>query len=88
MIRKEYHPVLATGNETAHDPRRALADDIAHGMLTADELERRYFTLVYAQTGSYEETARRLKLNWRTVKSKIDHQLYEKLTREQRTQVP
>jgi len=45
--------------------------------LTADALVRRYCTLVYAQTGSYEETARRLQLDRRTVKSKIDPALLE-----------
>jgi DNA-directed RNA polymerase specialized sigma24 family protein len=40
---------------------------------------RRYNTLVYAQTGSYEETARRLQLDRRTVKSKIDLRQLEQL---------
>jgi hypothetical protein len=45
-----------------------------------DELERCYYTLVYAQTRSYQDAADRLKRNWRTVKSKIDPQLLEELT--------
>jgi DNA-directed RNA polymerase specialized sigma24 family protein len=49
-----------------------LADDFANGRLTADELLRQYCTLVYGQTGSYEETARRLKLDRRTIKSRIN----------------
>jgi DNA-directed RNA polymerase specialized sigma24 family protein len=52
--------------------REALSEDLLHGRLTADELLRRYCTLVYAETGSYEETARCLQLDRRTVKSKID----------------
>jgi len=40
------------------------------GRLTADQLLRRYCSLVYRQTGSYEETARRLQLDRRTVKAK------------------
>jgi DNA-directed RNA polymerase specialized sigma24 family protein len=36
--------------------------------------------LVYAQTGSYEETARRLQLDRRTVKSKIDRHLLERFS--------
>ncbi len=39
--------------------------------MTADELLSRYCTLVYRQTGSYEETARRLGIDRRTVKSKV-----------------
>jgi hypothetical protein len=31
--------------------------------MTADELLRRYCTMVYARIGSYEETARRLQID-------------------------
>jgi ActR/RegA family two-component response regulator len=41
------------------------------GEMTANELLSRYCTLVYAQTGSYEETARRLAIDRRTVKAKV-----------------
>ena len=40
--------------------------------LTADELLQRYCVVVYKKTGSYVETANRLQLDRRTVKSKID----------------
>jgi len=55
-------------------PARAddLALELAEGRLTADELLRRYCTDVYARVGSYEETARRLGLDRRTVKAKLD----------------
>lgn len=69
LIRREYRPIRRTPV-----PADALAHDLADGHLTADELLRRYCTLVYARTGSYEETARRLQLDRRTVKSKIDTQ--------------
>ena len=49
------------------------------GALTADELLRRYCTLVYARTGSYEETARRLGLDRRTVRERIDPALLAEL---------
>ncbi len=51
------------------------------GELTADELLRRYCTLVYAATGSYEATSRRLKLDRRTVRSKVDAALLERIKR-------
>src|SRR5262245_22152455 len=80
LIRKEYHPAYAPGNTTTDDPRQALATAVAAGTLTMDELERCYYTLVYAQTRSYQDAADRLKRNWRTVKSKIDRQLLQELT--------
>ena len=75
LIRKEYRPP---------EPRPLAARDefanaLDRGTLTADELLRRYCTVVYSQTGSYEETARRLQLDRRTVKSKIDAQLLARL---------
>jgi len=68
LIRKQYQPPEA---RAASDATR-LSDDLLRGRLTAEQLLRRYCSLVYAETGSYEETARRLQLDRRTVKSKID----------------
>ncbi len=51
------------------------------GSFTAEEMPRRYCTLVFAQTGNYQETARRLGIDRRTVKEKrIDPALLEQLT--------
>ena len=68
MIRGEYQPPRSA-NPSA---RQRLADDVLAGSLSADEVLRRYCTLVYAQTGSYQETGRRLGLDRRTVREKID----------------
>ena len=68
LVRKEYCPVPGRKRGLKEE----LTEAFTAGMLTADELLRRYCTLVYAQTGSYEETARRLRLDRRTVKGKID----------------
>ena len=66
-----------------HDARSSLTEALAHsmasGQLTAEELLQQYCTLVYAQTGNYEETARRVQLDRRTVKSKIDASLLQRL---------
>jgi len=62
--------------------RAALANDILTGVLTADELLRRYCTLVYARTGSYVETARRLGLDRRTARAKVDAALLATLRSE------
>jgi len=57
--------------------REELAHAVSAGRLTADELLRRYCTLVYADAGTYQETARRLDLDHRTVKAKVDKALLD-----------
>ncbi|MFI5380111.1 MAG: sigma-54-dependent transcriptional regulator [Tepidisphaerales bacterium] len=66
LIRGEYNPTDAAAADTRDD----LAQAVCTGRLTADQLLRRYCRLVYEQTGSYEETARRLGIDRRTVKAK------------------
>lgn len=68
MIRREYRPARPRQSED-----RTPFDAAMRGELTADELLRRYCTLVYRQTGSYEETARKIGLDRRTVKAKVAH---------------
>jgi transcriptional regulator with AAA-type ATPase domain len=78
MIRGEYHPAHMTrvGQSSADDD---LAGLIRGGSLSAEQLLRRYCTHVYAQLGSYEAAARRLGLDRRTVKAKIDPELLQRL---------
>ncbi len=75
VIRREYRPP----SRDTMPPGEDLARAIEQGALTADELLRRYCTLVYAATGSYEETARRLQIDRRTAKSRVDRELLEQL---------
>jgi len=63
----------------AEDPAEEFALDARAGRLSAEELLRRYVTIVYSRTGSYEETARRLGLDRRTVKGKVDAGLLGRL---------
>ncbi len=51
---------------------KTLGDDAAAGDIPLDDLITRYCTLVYEQTGSFEGTARKLGIDRRTVKSKVD----------------
>lgn len=75
LIRKHYQPLgVSTGSV-----RDEVAEELKHGALTADELLSRYCTLVYADVGSYQEVARRLQIDRRTVKSRIDGELLERL---------
>lgn len=70
IIRRSYQPMAsATDQDNDQDSyvRRMLA-----GSLTMDELAGYYAALVYRQTSSYEETARRLGVDRRTVKAKVE----------------
>jgi transcriptional regulator with AAA-type ATPase domain len=75
VVRKQYAPPQLAGRRTGSDIGQSLADEVARASLTVDELLRRYCTLVYAQTGSFEATARRLQIDRRTVKAKVDPKL-------------
>jgi DNA-binding NtrC family response regulator len=67
LIRRNYRPSSAA----PEGPAERLAADVRSASLTADELLTRYVALVYSRTGTYEETARRLALDRRTVKAKL-----------------
>ncbi len=69
LIRKEYHPPTAAPGAMGDVER--LVEGMREGRLTMAELERGYMRLVYGQTGSYVETARRLGVNRRTVKARL-----------------
>ena len=71
LIRRDYRPPRSEES----GPAEALAADMQGGRLTAEALLSRYVTLVYARTGSYEETARRLEIDRRTAKAKVDAKL-------------
>ncbi|MGO9227651.1 MAG: sigma 54-interacting transcriptional regulator [Bryobacteraceae bacterium] len=68
LIRRDYKPSA----QPVRDPEDELARAFRSGQLTAEQLLCRYCAHIYRQTGSYEETARRLQLDRRTVKAKVD----------------
>ena len=74
MIHGEYHPRV-----TKPGRKKDLSGIFATGELTGEELLREYVTHIYHLTGSYQETARRLQMDRRTVKSKVDPDLLEQL---------
>jgi hypothetical protein len=73
LIRGRYEPPDMAG------PGEELSALLREGGLSADDLLRRYCTEVYARVGSYEEASRRLGLDRRTVKAKVDPELLERL---------
>jgi hypothetical protein len=72
LVRKEYRP-------TSRTPDSPWLVDLREGALTAEELLEAYCAHVYQGSRSYVETARRLGLDRRTVKSKV--LAYRKRTR-------
>ena len=75
LIRRNYRPSRAT----TEDPVEEFARSARAGALSADELLAKYVTIAYSRAGSYEETARQLGLDRRTVKAKVDQGLLAKL---------
>jgi ActR/RegA family two-component response regulator len=75
LIRRDYRPSRAA----AEGPLEEFSRQACAGRLSVEELVSHYVTIVYSQTGSYEETARRLGLDRRTVKAKVDPELLQKL---------
>jgi DNA-binding NtrC family response regulator len=84
LIRRNYRPPRSdaidspevswlTSRRGPVDPLETFWREAQGGRLTADELLSRYVTIVYSRTGSYEEAARRLGLDRRTVKAKVDN---------------
>jgi DNA-binding NtrC family response regulator len=69
MIHRDYRPPSAGGTDTWRD---RLADPLLRAELSAEELLRRYCTLVYVRTGSYSKAAERLGLDRRTVRAHVD----------------
>ena len=67
IIRRSYRPIAQSGSS-----EDAFSIRFRAGELTADELLSRYAAQVYRLTGSYEEAARRMGLDRRTVKAKVE----------------
>lgn len=69
LVRGDYRPPSAPKSD---DPLDEVLAGFRAGRLSPDDLLSSYVTVVYAQEGSYEGTARRLQLDRRTVKRRVD----------------
>jgi len=76
MVRGSYQPPVSNGFEGD-----ALDRALAETGVDAESLMSRYCTHIYARVGSYEEAARRLGIDRRTVKARVDDELLAKLKR-------
>ena len=70
IIRRSYEPMAESAKVNARSV--SLSQQIAGGKLTADDLLSQYAAIIYTKTGSYEQTARQLGLDRRTVKVKVE----------------
>jgi hypothetical protein len=70
IIRRSYQPLAQAGSASADDDE--FFARFRAGQLRADELLARYAARVYRLTGSYEEAARRMGLDRRTVKANVE----------------
>jgi transcriptional regulator with AAA-type ATPase domain len=75
-------PAVRASTLPTHGPTAELLGEVARGGIDADALLSRYATLVYHQAGSYEETARRIGIDRRTVRARIDAEFLARLKRE------
>ena len=70
LIRGEYQPQRTTTSISGNS-QDDLATLIAQGNLTAEDLLCRYCALLFTRSGSYEEAARKLGLDRRTVRERV-----------------
>jgi len=77
MIRGEYVPGRSAQVESSS--QNDWTRDAIQISLSADELLQRYCTWMYFKTGGYEAAARKLKIDRRTVKAKVDDAMLEQL---------
>ena len=70
LLRRDYRPIPS---DRSLSNQKLFYETLGQSQLSADELLEKYISLVYAEAGTYEETARRVQLDRRTVKSKINH---------------
>lgn len=79
LIRGNYTP---TGRPAANSPALAqFLRGVAGCEFDRAELDRQYFSLVQAKHPSYREAARKLGVNWRTVKKLVDPELAAAFTK-------
>jgi DNA-binding NtrC family response regulator len=81
MIRGSYRPPLVARNEVGElGPIEDLLHRVRQVEVTADELLGRYYALAYDRSDrSYTVAGRRLGVDWRVVKSRLDQTFLEKL---------
>ena len=81
MIRGSYRPASpARKSEDRLEPVEEFLHQVREVVLTADELLGRYYALAYHRCGdNYQAAGRRLGVDWRVVKDRLDRTFLDKL---------
>jgi transcriptional regulator with PAS, ATPase and Fis domain len=74
MIRNDYQPPGVGQPEETGNPIEAFLRTVREGSLTSDALLGQYYALVLLRTGSYTAASERLKVDWRTLKKRLDRE--------------
>jgi DNA-binding NtrC family response regulator len=82
LVRRHYAPQRVTTSKRETSPARRWLAEAEAGQLNFAELLSSYTTWMYAKLGSYQQTAQALGLDRRTVRSKIDAELLQKIKAE------
>ena len=78
MIRKSYTPARKESNEAESTPSNRLVREICAGQLTLEQLTEHYVSMIYAaENHHYGRAAKRLDMDWRTLKQKLNQDLVE-----------
>lgn len=78
MIRKCYRPAKQDFSESESTPSNRLAREFTAGQFTLEQLTEHYVSMIYAAEGQhYGRAAKRLDMDWRTLKQKLKQELVE-----------
>jgi len=78
MIRKSYTPAKQSRIAVGASPHDQLARAVAEGRLSLNELIEHYVSMIYAaEGGHYGRASKRLDIDWRTLKQKLNQKLIE-----------
>jgi transcriptional regulator with AAA-type ATPase domain len=72
LVRREYRPARPRGGDGRRDAFDELAERMRAHAISADELVARYCALVHGQSAGYQDTARKVGLDRRTVRAKVE----------------
>jgi transcriptional regulator with PAS, ATPase and Fis domain len=72
LIHRDYRPLTGPRKGSV----QGFIDQVRSGELSAEDLLRRYYSLVYKREGNYRAAAKTLGVDWRTVRDKIDPTLF------------